>query len=291
MDAVENDLETQLRASLKGTGKTGQSEGGRTLKACGKQRIHAARTNGQGTDAVPKESVQADNTPATLPNGAAAVVASCAHPMTLRHKLGEVRRRIGYIQKRGYNERHNYNYVAAADIAGTIGDILAELGVVVIPRLESINYEPHAPGRPDGIRVARVIMAYTFTDEDSGEEITARVAGEGLDSGDKASYKAMTGALKYALLQSFLLATGDDPEDERTDFRSASGSGHLIGTEQIRELQALIEETGTDLERVLAYYKISALGEMTEASYRRALELLKRKLDKQSQGGGAHAQN
>ena len=67
--------------------------------------------------------------------------------MTLRQKLGEVRRRIGYIQKRGYNEHHNYNYVAAADIAGTVGDILAELGVVVIPRLESITYEPTAPGR------------------------------------------------------------------------------------------------------------------------------------------------
>ena len=63
--------------------------------------------------------------------------------------------------------------------------------------------------------MARVVMAYTFADVDSGEEIIAKVAGQGLDPGDKAPYKAMTGALKYALLQSFLLATGDDPEDER----------------------------------------------------------------------------
>ncbi len=62
-------------------------------------------------------------------------------------------------------------------------------------------------------------MAYTFADVDSGEEIVAKVAGQGLDPGDKAPYKAMTGALKYALLQSFLLATGDDPEDERGDAR------------------------------------------------------------------------
>jgi hypothetical protein len=211
--------------------------------------------------------------------------------MNLRQKLGEVRRRIGYIQKRGYNERHDYNYVAAADIAGAVGDVLAELGVVVIPRLESITYEPHAPGRIDSVRVARVIMAYTFTDEISGEEVTAWVAGEGLDVGDKASYKAMTGALKYALLQSFLLATGDDPEDERADARTALGSERLISAEQVGELQGLIEQTGTELERVLAYYKLSALNEMSEAAYSRALELLKRKLGKQNQGGGAHAQN
>ncbi len=64
-----------------------------------------------------------------------------------------------------------------------------------------------------------------------------------------------------------------------------------ITAEQVGQLQGLIEETGTDLQRVLTYYKISALSEMTEGSYRRALELLKRKLAKQGQGDGAHAQN
>ena len=98
---------------------------------------------------------------------------------------------------------------------GAVGDILAELGVVIVPRLESIAYEPSAGGRTEVARAAQVVMAYTFTDVDTGEEITAKVAGQGLDAGDKAPYKAMTGALKYALLQSFLLATGDDPEEER----------------------------------------------------------------------------
>jgi len=38
--------------------------------------------------------------------------------LNLRQKLAEVRRRIGYIQKRGFNERNNYSYVTAADLAG-----------------------------------------------------------------------------------------------------------------------------------------------------------------------------
>ncbi len=43
---------------------------------------------------------------------------------------------------------------------------------------------------------------------------------------------------------------------------------------------------------MLAYYRVSALGEMTEGSYRRALDLLNRKLAKQSsQENGTHAQN
>ena len=128
--------------------------------------------------------------------------------LNLREKFTEVRRRLGYVQKRGHNERHNYSYVTAADLAGSVGDILAELGVVVIPQLQSISTEPP---RSSSDRIARVVMNYRFVDARSGEELTVRVAGEGADAGDKAPYKAMTGALKYALLQPFLLATGDDP--------------------------------------------------------------------------------
>jgi hypothetical protein len=91
-------------------------------------------------------------------------------------------------------------------------------------------------------------MNYRFVDARSGEELTVRVAGEGADPGDKAPYKAMTGALKYALLQSFLLSTGDDPEDDRADSRAAlGGAERVITPEQARELQGLIEETGTEL--------------------------------------------
>ena len=137
--------------------------------------------------------------------------------------------------------------------------------------------------------MARVVMAYTFADVDSGEEIIAKVAGQGLDPGDKAPYKAMTGALKYALLQSFLLATGDDPEDERADART--NPERLISAEEIRELEKLIAETGTELERVLAYYKVASLGEMTETNYRRAVEVLNRKLAKRNNQETVHAQD
>ena len=209
--------------------------------------------------------------------------------LNLRQKLAEVRRRIGYIQKRGHNERSNYSYVTAADIAGSVGDILAELGVVVIPRLEDISYES-AAGRGEATRMARVVMAYTFADVDSGEEVVAKVAGQGLDPGDKAPYKAMTGALKYALLQSFLLATGDDPEDDRLDARfTPPNAERLISGDQVRELQTLIDETETELERVLAYYKVASLSELTETAYRRAIEVLNRKLAKRDNQETVHA--
>lgn len=121
-------------------------------------------------------------------------------------------------------------------------------------------------------------MTYAFTDVESGEALTVKVLRERLDDGDKATYKAMTGALKYALLQSFMLASGDDPEDEcahpaGTNIpppREVASSERRITAEQVRELKRLIDETGTEVERVLAYYKINSLEEMVEPVYRSA---------------------
>src|SRR5439155_25532385 len=50
-----------------------------------------------------------------------AFVAPMFAQLSLRQKLAVVRRRISYVQKRGHNERNNYNYVTAADIAGALG--------------------------------------------------------------------------------------------------------------------------------------------------------------------------
>ena len=220
---------------------------------------------------------------------------SSTEGFNLKQKLAEVRRRICYIQKRGHNERFNYSYVTAADIAGAVGDALAELEVVVMPNLESISHENISPNPGYSDRLTRVVMTYTFMDVNSAEELTVKMPGEGRDPGDKGPYKAMTGALKYALLQSFLIATGDDPEDERADSgqhaggNGTSGSDPLISPEQSGQLYELIEQTGTDVAKMLEYFKISKIEEMTTGMYGRAVRALKRKQVIAANGRDAHA--
>ena len=55
-------------------------------------------------------------------------------------------------------------------------------------------------------------MAYTFYAPD-GSNVRAVVVGEAMDSGDKSSNKAMSAALKYALLQIFRVPTESDDAD------------------------------------------------------------------------------
>jgi hypothetical protein len=286
----KSEFDLPLEASLDGEKTHGQNGDSKKVQRKNRnngRKRQALPTNGAALQLVRPETTEAAQPSADPANGAAPK----AVQLNLRQKLAQVRRRIGYVQKRGHNERFNYSYVTASDIAGSVGDILAELGVVVIPSLEEISYESTA-GREGATPMARVIMAYTFCDVESGEEVVATAAGQGLDAGDKAPYKAMTGALKYALLQTFLLATGDDPEDERLDARfNKPSSGRTINAEQVRDLEKRIEDTGTDLQRLLAYYKVASLSEMTEFAYRVAVKVLNRKLAKQRNQEAVHAQD
>ena len=57
-------------------------------------------------------------------------------------------------------------------------------------------------------------LKITLFDIDTGFGEDTVITGEGIDKGDKAGYKAYTGALKYYLANTFMVATGDDPEEE-----------------------------------------------------------------------------
>jgi hypothetical protein len=56
-----------------------------------------------------------------------------------------------------------------------------------------------------------LVQTYRLVHKDGGS-LTVQVAGCGTDSQDKAAYKAMTGAWKYAMKQVFCIPTGDDAE-------------------------------------------------------------------------------
>ena len=69
-------------------------------------------------------------------------------------------------------------------------------------------------GQPNGRRVKILFELY---DVETGYCEKTTVYGEGIDKGDKALYKAFTGALKSYLANTFLIATGNEPENDGTD--------------------------------------------------------------------------
>jgi len=120
---------------------------------------------------------------------------------------------VGYIQKKGRNEFQQYNYVTESDVVAQTREALLDNDIVMIPSVESVNHDEWGN--------TNIIVVYTMHHTTSGESLTFRMAGSGNDRnskgvGDKGIYKALTGCNKYALLKALQLATGDDPEDEKT---------------------------------------------------------------------------
>jgi hypothetical protein len=115
---------------------------------------------------------------------------------------------VGYVQKAGHNDFQNYKYATEADAIKAIRPAMLNHGLCMIPSVESVNQDEYGN--------TNVIMLYRIFDEE-GNFLSFRAAGSGNDKnskgvGDKGIYKALTGASKYALLKTFLMETGDDPE-------------------------------------------------------------------------------
>jgi hypothetical protein len=166
-------------------------------------------------------------------------------PLNLRQKLAAVRRRVHNVEKRGRNQFHGYDYAMAADIAGLLGTALAEVNVIVARR----NLQITRGVAETRETVVELSCEYGFIDGDSDDEIWQPAYGEGRDRGDKAPYKAFTGALKYYLVQAFLLATGDDPENDS----GSPGAGEIeIRTHDGSQEVRLVSEAQQKLLRARA---------------------------------------
>jgi CBS domain-containing protein len=120
----------------------------------------------------------------------------------LAQKMAAVMMAAETVAKRGKNTHFKYDYATEADIVRAVRETLAHEGVAVVPAVVARELRGN---------VTVLTVEFTFTDGISS--LKTVVIGEGQDGADKGAYKALTGATKYAILKTFLIPTGDDPEE------------------------------------------------------------------------------
>lgn len=125
-------------------------------------------------------------------------------------KMAKVMEKISRVPKNGKNKFFDYDYVTEADLTDHIRPILAEEGVAFT---STVLETSKVPTEKDGM-LSTVKMLFRLIDADDGSSIESVFLGEGIDKGDKGFYKAYTGCTKYFLMKTFLVATGDDPEND-----------------------------------------------------------------------------
>jgi len=136
-------------------------------------------------------------------------------------KLHAIMEEADYIQKDKRNAAQSYNYASEAAIKERLHGLLVKHKVLFTISCtgQTVEARTTAKGGDSNLTLAR--FGYAFHDVDTGEKLEGSFEAQGSDGQGKGIYKAITGAIKYILTSTFLIPTGDDPEDD--DGNTAAG--------------------------------------------------------------------
>ena len=122
----------------------------------------------------------------------------------------------GISKDRKNMQGSGYAFRGIDDVYNALSPALARHGLCILPRVlnrESIERQSKAGG---ALFYITVEVEFDLVAED-GSKHTIKTFGEAMDSGDKATNKAMSAAYKYACMQSFCIPTeGDNDADAQT---------------------------------------------------------------------------
>ena len=134
---------------------------------------------------------------------------------TIFASIVSIMRELEAVGKGRTNQAQGYKFRGVDEIYNAVNPLMAKFGVFTVPEVLETKREERATKSGGSMTATYLRMRYTFFAGD-GTSVAATVEGEGMDSGDKSTSKAMAVAHKYALVQVFAIPTEDakDPEND-----------------------------------------------------------------------------
>lgn len=164
-------------------------------------------------------------------------------------KLADIMSEIGWISKGDsveINGKKAYDYTTEAQFIAEVRPLFVQHRVMIMPTgTPTVDVKEFAKSGDRVSYLTTITLNYTFIDADSGELINIIGIGQGIDSGDKGVYKAMTGALKYAIRQALFIGTGDDPERYDEDGKVVSSENGKAESQTERGLRMVKTQLNT----------------------------------------------
>lgn len=171
----------------------------------------------------------------------------------------------GILKKGATNQYDKYKYFSEAQYKELFTDLFSEHGLELkFTELEYNTFEgteKQANGRMPKLQ-------FTLMDIDTGYGEDSVITGEGMDKGDKAGYKAYTGALKYFLANTFMVATGDDPEKDSPDNKMNKRKDDR--KDMIEEIKGLY--TQAEISGMLSRLGLTVMEELTQAQLKKLID-------------------
>ena len=166
--------------------------------------------------------------------------------LPIAQAMGAIMKEVGAIAKKDKNTSQGFNFRGIDSVVNAVSPALQKHGVIVVPTVEDYEYATVEIGRNrTAMGHVKVKVTYTFIGA-NGDAIKATVVGEAMDSGDKATAKAMSVAFRTALLQALALPTDEPDPDSQSYERSSANdvmapSAILMKISQSTQIDALAE--------------------------------------------------
>ena len=179
----------------------------------------------------------------------------------------------GILPREGNNTYDEYKYFTEAQYKLLFTELFPRHGLeLTMNELSYDFFESKSQKQPNGRKVTFEVV---LTDCESGFYENVIVSGEGLDKGEKAGYKAYTGALKYYLANNFMVATGADAESE-------SPQGETVVKATPKQVQLLAKYyKDENLAKLLASNNISKLEDLPKEKASELCGIIFKKLEKE----------
>ena len=197
---------------------------------------------------------------------------------------------IGAVGKNSRNKDQGFMYRGIDAVMNAINPALVKNKIFIVPEVLEQTREERKSAKGSNLIYSICKVRYTFYAED-GSNVEATVIGEGMDTGDKATNKAMAIAYKYACFQVFCIPTEEmrDPDAECHEVmpkdaprvvqnepepqpEKAAVENKKIDEVKIAALTAKMNEYGVPTEKILKLYKIQSLTDMTVKAFMQAME-------------------
>lgn len=204
---------------------------------------------------------------------------------------------IGAIGKDKKNQQQGFMYRGIDDVMNALQPALVKNKVVIIPEVLEESREERVTAKGGTMFSVRLRMKFTFAAEDSST-ISTVVIGEAMDSGDKATNKAMSIAYKYACFQTFCIPTEEmknadpdgyipEPSKKKTPIKkiepleeTTEEEDPIIDATKIKVLKEMLVKKGISEDAVTGRYKVKSIKNLTVTQFAGAMRSLEKTPDK-----------
>ncbi len=140
--------------------------------------------------------------------------------MQIHTAICNIMSEIGAIEKAKTNQQQGFKYRGIDDVMNALQPLFVKHRIYAVPEMLEHTREERQTKSGGTLIYSICKMKYTFHAEDDSS-VFAVVIGEGMDSGDKATNKAMAIAMKYACFQVFCIPTEEmkDPDGESHELK------------------------------------------------------------------------